>query len=149
MAWPASQQTKEDGLAEVNREALALKRDAQNRRDALASGDQTGQFVLGIAGRMNTAIAIFDRVSAITGVGAYAQDQFEDSGLDISAEFSAMRSAAIAVRDRIVSDLPTDASGFLSIRTLNADGTITERTFTPAQTANLRADLDALIATIG
>jgi hypothetical protein len=68
--------------------------------------------------------------------------------LDVVAEFTAMESAVEDCRDWIVANLPTDADGYLVIRTLNADGTLTDRMFAPAQTAGLRTEIDAVLATI-
>jgi hypothetical protein len=41
------------------------------------------------------------------------------------------------------------SGGFLQAESLNADGSRTQRTFTPTQTAGLQTNLSAFINTIG
>ena len=86
--------------------------------------------------------------SVPAGLAQYAKDQEDDQTYDVAAEFVAMRNAVNAARDRIVSTVPQDANNVLRERTINADGSITLSTVTPAQTSNLQTDLQAIVDAI-
>lgn len=79
----------------------------------------------------------------------YVKAQYEDTHLDVGAEFTNMRDATVGVRDWITGNLPTSADGYLLLQSLDADNQLVWRKFTPSQTVDLRTRMDALIETIG
>lgn len=141
-----------DGLAKAysrgQTQAIQCKTVAQSASAALAADNQSANAIIQLLSQMKSFIETFDAVAATPGLAAYAQEQENDPAYDVVAEFNAMRAAAVAVRDWIITNFPTSAGGFIEKDTLNADGSITVRQFTPAQTVGLVAALDALVATI-
>lgn len=98
-----------------------------------------------VLGQLAEAASRFGSVSAE--LAAYARTAEGDPAYDVAAEFTAMRAAVIIARDWMIANLP-QSGGYLAERTINADGTITQRTVTPAQTAGLRTVLQAVADTI-
>jgi hypothetical protein len=154
MAFRATSQIKADGYSEAKRLALSMKNYAQSHHDALAAGNVSANAIIfNLLQEFKSAIEKWDSIAAIPGINAYAQDQEDDANYNIGAEFTAMVSAAEAVRDRIVAEMPKatqppGVAGRIAVHTLAADGSISVTSFTPAQTASLRTDLTAFIATI-
>lgn len=98
-----------------------------------------------LGGALVRAIEVF--ATASDDMVATAKEQEQDPLYDVQAEFTAMRTACIAARNEIINTSPTQA-GTLLERDINADGTLTDLTFAPAQTANLRTLLQGVIDTI-
>lgn len=150
MAFPSS--TTKDSLASVwsgvQARASQVRIHAQELRNASAAGPVSGKNVVDFATLLADAVVMLDRAAAVPGIAQYARDQIGDQVLDVVAEFTAMRAVIIATRDWIMANFPKDGSGYLLLMSFTADGRYTFRTLTTAQTAGLRTQLDALIATI-
>lgn len=132
----------------VQVEAINLRIYAVGAQAQLAAGNVSANAVITTLTRMTGAIAVFDSVSAIPGLAAYAQNEENDGTYDVALEFVAMRIEAIGTRDWILTNFPTAVSGEIIKDTLESDGSITVRQFTPAETAGLQSALGLLIATI-
>jgi hypothetical protein len=145
MPFPTSRQMLANGLSRAQSQASTIKRIAENNRDRMAAGPITAGGVVSLMDNLSGALSVFQEVSALPGIAAYAQEQL---GEDVSADFAAMSSATQAARNWIVTALPKDGDGYLLLETMDASGNRTERTFGTAATAGLRTALDALIATI-
>jgi hypothetical protein len=118
MAFRASNQVKADGYAEANVAIQLHERLIADRARFLAIRD-------------------------LPGMAAYAADQEQDApGYAVGTEFNAMVTAIEGVRDWIISNVNT-----ASWVTFSTSGVAT-KTFTSGQTAGLRTQLTALIATI-
>lgn len=148
MAYPASTQNQADGFRTANGTALALKNEMTIRVANMAAGNVGVDYILDIVDRLVKAVVVLNSVAAIPGIGAYAQAQINDQNLNLATEFAAMVSAAETARNWIVTNMPSDGTYILAAM-LAANGTLTYRQFTPAQTSTLRSNLNALIATIG
>lgn len=153
MVFRASNQVKADGYSEAKRLAVRAKSFAQSHQAAMAAGDVSANLILQMLSEFKSLIERWTAIAALPGVGSYAIDQENDAGYSVGAEFAAVLSAAAVVRDRIIADMPVATAppgvvGRLAIVTIAADGSFTTASFTPAQTANLRADLANFIATI-
>jgi hypothetical protein len=72
---------------------------------------------------------------------AFAKTAKRDQGIDVAAEFVAMRAAAVTLRDWIVANVPAP--------TIGPSGYYENQTFTVAQTAPLRTRIATFVATIG
>lgn len=100
---------------------------------------------------LSFALGRMDETAAVPGIAQYVKDQEGDQGYDIAGEYTAMRAAVTAIRDWIFANMPKQAQGgtdYLLVQELNADGTLADRTFTPAQTASLRTLIDTFRATV-
>ena len=148
MTFRASNQVKADGYSEAKRLAARAKSFAQSHHDAMAANSVSANLLLQLLNELKSLIERWTEIAATPGIGAYAQDQENDPAYNVATEFTAMLNAARAARDRIIADLPKAPGGEIAIHTLAADGATSTRAFTPAQTANLRTDLAAFIATI-
>jgi len=149
----ASSQIKVNALVEVKSSAIRARALAVQLSNAMAAGDTSAQTILNLLLQVKTLIDRWVALAATPGLAAYAQDQENDATYDVVAEFTAMRTALVAVRDRIINDLPTASAppgvaGRIAVYSIDATGTLIADLFTPAQTASLRADLDAFIATV-
>ena len=97
---------------------------------------------------LRSAISLFNAVSAIPGIGAYAQAQYNDNTYDVVAAFTGMVNAINAVVSWVVTNFPAGTGGFLQAYKINADGSRVPTVFTPAQTAGLTTALNNVIAQI-
>jgi len=149
MAFPASVQVKVDGFQKLRRVATDLKQSLETKRNTMSTQSVTGNFILSILSQTKEAIGVFETVEAIDGIAEYVREQHNDPTIDVVAEFTSMKNAANSVLGWIVSNLPKDNQDYLLLKTIDVDGNITFRQFTPAQTANLRTQIDGLLATIG
>lgn len=148
MAFRASGVIAEQAFATVRRQGVATKEYATQRKAQLQQASVDANLVLSIAEHCRAVLTIFDNAAQTPGLPEYARAQVNDPNYDIVAEYQAMRSAIVALRDAVVSLFPKDASGWLLYQQLAADGTITVRTFTSAQTAVLIPHLDGVINSI-
>lgn len=153
MTFRASSQIKANALAEIKQGAIRAKALAQQARTTLAAGDTSAQTILNWLQLIKTLIDRWAVLSATPGLAAYASDQEDDLAYDVSVEFSQMRNALVAVRDRIINDLPKATApagvvGMLAVYALTPTGDLVSSIFTPAQTATLRADLDVFVASV-
>lgn len=121
------------------------KAQAQNANLSLAAGNVTSDFIFRMLDQLAGAISALNQWKAVAGLDAYATGQGYTGTL--SADCSSSVSAAQTCIAWVVANFPA-ASGFLQSHTLNADGSRTPRSFTPAQTSGLQTDMTAFIATI-
>lgn len=137
-------------------EAFALAKNVARGVKALAASNATAftqtvnrDAVLGLSQNLAGYRAVLASCAATPGVAQYARDQYDDQTYDVVAEFAAMQDAIDAVISNIVSTFPVAPSGGeLREKLLNADGTVTYRTFTAAQLSSLVTLLQALDAAI-
>jgi hypothetical protein len=152
MAFPSDGGTLKFGLAEawqgIRRAATQLKQASEQVNAASLAGPITSRTILNyvvfLADKRDEIVAY----AAVPGLNAYAQEQVDDTELDIGAEFVAMRNALDAARDWIVANFPKDGNGWLLAQSITAQGRLTERTFSTAALAVFRTQLQGLIAAI-
>lgn len=151
MALPSSTGTKPYSPAEalrlIVRLATLVKADAQSIRAASLSGPIGGGQIIQYAQDLSAHRAQIAALLAVTGLDAQAREQFGVL-FDIAAEGTAVLNAMAGVRDWIVTNFPKDGNGWILYQSLDAEARIQIRTFTTAQLATFRAQMDALIATI-
>lgn len=149
MAWPASSQNLAEGFALVNATANKLKQRVQALSTASGAGPTSRQQYLDLQRSLDEAITRWSQVGALPGIVEYARAQLDNPTLDVVAEFTTMRDAAIALRDWINTNFPRDAtSQAVLVYAYNAAGIPTELTFTSGQTATFRAQANAFTATV-
>jgi len=134
-------------LEEIDRRLVGLKAYLQQVRTEAATSNVPSFRILNLYTRLIQDRAALTTAAAVPGIGTYAQEQKNQPGLNVVTEFNAVIAAVDQVSGWISANFPRDAGGFLLAQTLGASGP-EDRTFTPAQTAGLRAQLDSLIATI-
>jgi glycosylphosphatidylinositol transamidase (GPIT) subunit GPI8 len=139
--------TQAEALADAKNQAAWAKQQCQAAVTQLQSNTNVNQ-IFQIVDNTRAAIGMLQRDSAVPGIVAYAQSQYNDGTYDVATEFTNMVNALNAVVTWVVSNMPKDGSGFLLAHTINADGSRVARVFTPAQTAGLTTALNAAIAQI-
>jgi hypothetical protein len=154
MAVPATGTSRADNLSDVWTQARSMAAQLRSRAISLASsaaGPSTpASAVLDAATFFADAKAELLKASQVPGIGTYAQQQINDTTVNVTAEFNAMMAQidnAVAV---IMANFPKDGSGRLLFLTFAADnsGRNTSIAFMAAQMAAVKTALDALVATI-
>jgi hypothetical protein len=149
MAFPASQQLLVAGLQSAISNASQVKELTQQIRDGSLLGDTDRQNLISLLRLLDRAITEWAAVRSLSGIGAYAQDQFDNMGLDIVAEFTAMEAEAILLRDWIFAAFPKDiATGAWLVHSYDTAGKATSLVFTSAELSGFRSRADDLLATI-
>ncbi len=140
-----------DGLSKAyqkaQNESIRAKQFATSARIVLLAGNVSANAVIQIMSNLKSNIEVWDSVAALSGIAQYARDQENDQTYDVVAEFDTMRAEAVVARDWVIDNFPAVA-GFIQKDTLEADGAITVRVFTPGQTTGLQTALADLIAAI-
>lgn len=140
MAWPASTFTLQTILDSVDGHAVNLKAAGERIATDSAANGSDRDTLLRFAQLLSRAIDYWAFASSVPEIVAFAKTAKRDSEIDVAAEFNAMRTAAISLRDWIVSNVPAP--------TIGTDGYYTNQTFTVAQTAPLRTRITSFVATI-
>jgi hypothetical protein len=135
-----------EAFAAIRQNAANWKAQAQNANLSLAAGNVTTDFIFRMLDQLGTVVSSLTTWKAVTGLDTYATGQAYVGTL--SADCTSTISAANTCITWVFTNFPT-SGGFLQSHTLNADGTRTPRSFTPANTAGLQTDLTAFVATIG
>lgn len=148
MAFPSDNvESLADAWLEAQRRAGVIKRQAQSYITDLAAANTSANVALQISEKLAVAKADFTRWKNMPGLPEYAQAQQNNPGLDIATEFQGMVGAIDGVISWIVANFPA-SGGYLQKDTLKPDGTVSVRSFTPAQTSGLRTALQALADSI-
>jgi hypothetical protein len=135
-AWAGARNT----AAQIKAQCTALN--AQ-----IAAGPVSSQVIinnLSFFATLNTQLTAY---AAVPGLAAYAQQQVNNPSLDVAGAFTTMQAALVATGNWIVTNFPTDSSGFLQA-TQFSNGQVQWANFTSAQLAGLVTQLNALSATI-
>lgn len=151
MAFPSTVGTKPDTLDSAWTRARSLAGSLKQRAQNLNSLSLAGVVPAGLITQFCTLLADtrdqFAAIGAVPGLGAYAQEQVGDVGLNVATEFAAMTTAIDNTSAWIVANFPA-SGGFLLASSFDGNGRVVERTFDSASLAGFRTQLAALIATI-
>ena len=134
-------------LEQLDERVARVKVSADAVRTESLAGPMASGRILGLYTQFRADHADITSLTTTPGLGAYAQQQKNNAALDVVAEFNTMLAALTNVTNWIANNFPKDANGFLLAQTLGATRP-TDRTFTTAELATFRTQLDALIATI-
>jgi hypothetical protein len=140
MAFIASQLALQRGFESLLSVASQQKTYLANWNSKL-NGNITALDAVAIVSSVNQALAAMDQYTALPGMAAYAQAQFGNGIYNVATEYTAMRNALIAVRDWLITNIPSNA---ITI----TNGVQVGTTYTPAQTASLKSLVVAAAATI-
>ena len=119
----------------------------RNQSLGMMSGSKSGEQLLTYLEGLREAKALFDQWKTAPGLAQYAKDQFDDQAFDIVAEFNTMLAALQDVLDDIVTTFPA-SGGYIQREQLDAQGNITDRSFTSGQLTAMRVKIQAFIDTI-
>lgn len=116
-------------------------------RAQMMAGSVDATQIFALLDNLRAFIALIDAHSGTAGLNAYATAQIPGYAGTLTSDIATTRAALVACIDWVVANFPT-AGGYLQSHQINADGTRTQRSFTSAQTAGLRTELSAVLATI-
>lgn len=152
MGWPSGFTTRTAVFANVNQKSGTLKSHCADLRARSAAGDITSAAVTGdLLDRLINAKGLFSSAAATPGIAEHVSTELTAHGepktpAQVAALFADMSGAVDNAILWIESNYPTSASGAWEERIPRKDGTgLTDPlTFSPAQTAGLRATLQAI-----
>ena len=148
MAFKTAQSASEAFTTAKNL-ARGVKLTAQSNISQFGNASINRDQVLALAMNLREWRIALAAVASTPGLAQYAKDQYGDQDYDVAAEFTAMTNAIDAVISGIHTAFPTDNSGGeLKEKVLNADGSVTMRTFTAANLASLVTLLQTLNSAI-
>jgi hypothetical protein len=148
VAYPASTELLSKALDQIDGLMLMVKSMSQTLRSSSAAGAIPASNVTDYMARVADFRDRLAVLSATPGLTEYARTQKNLPGLDVVAEYQATVAQIDATRTWIVTNFPKDAGGNLLLSKFDANGRTTTNTFTSASLAQLRTQLDTLIATI-
>lgn len=135
--------------AQVIAEAKTLRSMAQDAISKMGSGPVSANAVLQLCQRLNASKA--NLIAPAQGnpavVAALAQDLGLANPVETTAAMQGVLDAVTATIGWVVANFPA-AGGFILKDTLNADGSVSVRAFSSAQTAGLRVELQKIVDAI-
>ena len=147
--FPASQITPTEAIKLLKEKCGDIRNGAQKWSADLAS-DVTGAYIRGMLKPLVNFIADLDSLGAVPNLQSEAVAEF-GAGIVIANDIATMRAAAVAARDEVLAALPMLNDGnndYLAIEQADPVTALTDRMFAPSATATLKAQLDALAATV-
>lgn len=144
--------TLSERLALLRNEVKSLRSGLADSRTKMAAGNVSANAVLQIATRLQLSKVGLQGYVGDAAFLAFARQQFAAPALDLDARIADITDAMDAVVALIVSAFPTASQGgtaYILKDTLNADGSVSVRVFTPAQTAPLRTAIQDLEDELG
>jgi hypothetical protein len=149
MAFKASNLVPAETYRQVKGAAVQLKAICQGFNARLLANNADYQFLYDIYVTLARANSQFDALKTTPGLSTYAQSQEDDAAYDVAAEFTAMQSAINSAQNWMETNVPVKNRTVKSVNTWDSsDSILISDVFTPAQTAGLRTQLDAVIAAI-
>lgn len=149
MPWPTQTTTQDDALASVDRTAARLKANsAAFRAQAEAGTVKADKITEDVLRHLVVARDTFIAAAAVPNIAAYVAEMRGVTAQQVTTAFNDMLGAVNAAISWVATNIPKDASGYMLIRQIDAQGAMTYRDFSPAQTAGLRTALQAVEATI-
>ncbi len=149
MAFPAGTITTEDAWKEFRALATRLRRMALKLRIQSAAGETGRTSYINLQKALHAALGRWTfLIAAVPALEAYARDQINNPTLDLAAEYVLMRDATTSLRDWIFANMPRAPSDEVLTHKVGIDGRPIEQTFTVAQTAAFRVEVDAFVLTI-
>lgn len=146
MAFRASNIVPQQAYQMVKGAAVQLKINLNAMTAQLAGSDANYEFLRDIYRTLSRAHGQFNALAATPGLEAYAKTQEDDQAYDVVAEFDAMLGAITDATDWMDANVPTSVT--VSAPAAWGDGAMISTVFTPAETAPLRAALQAVVTTI-
>lgn len=149
MAVPVTQKSKQESFAAIIAAGTKLRSSLQSLSAESAAGDTAIMKFVGAQHNVTTMVQTVNQHRTTAGLQGYARNQF-DAGVELAwtADVNAMRSAAIAVRAWLHANIPESPGGAVEQKQKDADGNLTDRVWTPAESAGFRTEVTAFLATV-
>ena len=148
MAFRATALNTSQAFDRLKTQAASTKQYLQAQRISMVAPTCDAQIPLSVIQHLGQVNALMTVWAATPGLSQYAKDQYNDPAYDVVAEFNAMKTALANAQSTLTTMFPKDGSGFVLYQTIQANGSLLNRTFTAAQLAGAVAQVDAVIASI-
>jgi len=148
MTLPASSTSLDVALSQIQNLANSVKQHGNGAIAIMQANSVNTAFIFNVVNQLNSLITSLNSLSGTAGLNAYATAQLPGYAGTLTTDITATVNAATACVSWISTNFP-NSNGWLNAEKLNADGSFTYASFTPAQTAGFVTLLQALIATIG
>jgi len=140
MAFNATAVTLENGLRQI-REIAAQEKVYLTQVNTALTGNIDAIYALNFLANLDRVVPMMDTLASLNGMAEYAQQQLGNANYNIVTEYTAMRTALVAVATWLRTNIPSNAI------TVTA-GVQVGATYAPATTAALKALVIAAAATI-
>ena len=145
MSLNVSPLTQAEAFIQFMNQMRWIKQQAQAGVSVLA-GNVSSTQVFQLMDNLRSPLTLLAAVAAVPGMATYVQAQLNQPTFDAAGWFNGVVSAINGIVSWVTSNFPKDAAGFIESQTINADGSRSDASFTPAQTAALTTALNSLIA---
>lgn len=146
MAFKASNILPQEAYQTVKRAAVQLKVNLASFNTRLAGSSADYDFLRDIYQTLARADSQFTSLRSTQGLADFARVQEGDPSYDVAAEFVGMQAAIAVALSWLDANIPTNVE--LKTPFNWSDGTMVSTTFNVTQTAGLRTEIDAILATI-
>lgn len=147
MAFRATSVTTQRAYQQVKGAAANVRANCSAFISNLAGENTNYQTLRDIYVLLHNASAQLTSLAATPGLAAYASDQEGDPEYDVVAEFTALQATLAAALSWMGSNVPTNVTVVAPASWPSASSLIAT-TFTPAQTAGLRTQLQSVVDAI-
>lgn len=113
-----------------------------------AAASITRRSALELQNFLADSLALLDTNTAKAGLLAYARNEMSNPSLDLTSEFSSMRTALVAVQDWTVTNFPKDASNNLAVYSFDGNKRFADVNLTAGQLSAFKTQINGLAATI-
>lgn len=132
-------------LETIQGKAKAVRDTATTIKAQIDAGPIASDIIINLMRHMQIAYDVMSAAKVLSGLNAYAQNEFNDPLLNYVAEVDTSLAAMASTYGWVNTNFPKDAAGYL-LKDKIVNGVIVNRVFTQAQTAALSPILAALIA---
>lgn len=147
MAFRATNVIPQIAYQKVRGAAANLKTNCAAFITQMAASGANYSFLRDVYVFLKNADAQFATLATTPGLPEYAQQQEADANYDVAAEFTAMRAAIAASLGWMESNIPTSVTAVAPAQ-WTQNGPLIATSFTPAQTATFRTQLQAVADSI-
>ena len=147
MAFRASNVIPQNAYQQVKATAVQLRLNVQAMGAHLAANNATYDYLRGVYQTLKRADDQFTTLRSTPGLADYAKAQEDDPAYDVAAEFVAMQNTIASTLAWMEANVPLS----VTLRPMSEwtdGGSLVATSFTPAQTAQLRTRLDAVVASV-
>lgn len=145
MPFPSSATPHAETLQIVRNHVRQVRDNAQGAIAAMAAGPVDTNYIVRLLADMSSLVVLADAWKAVPGIDAAATALWPSYAGTFTTDVASVQSAVQGAIDWVVTNFPKDANGWMLGFQLQANGTLSPRSFTVAQTAGLRTALQGVL----
>lgn len=144
MAWPT--ESADLAVQQIDATLISIRERAVSAITRMATEAVTSEYILNLHTDIKSAGQTLENFKSVPGVVAAAREAKDDPTLDVVAEFLAIQTKLVELRDWIESNFPKEGGGGVWLRHVQfVNNVATFATFSSAATAGLRTKLQELV----